>query len=136
HGAFVSELGDHRAHRCGRDREGDADRAAGWREDHHIDADHLAVEVECRAAGIAFVDGRIDLQKAVGCVTAPMLRSRAETMPAVTVPPSPNGLPMASTQSPARGISSASFTKVKSSRPSTLSKARSLIGSLPITLAV
>ena len=74
--------------------------------------------------------------KRLSDVTAPMLRSRAETMPAVTVPPSPNGLPMANTQSPARGISSASFTKVKSSRPSTLSKARSLIGSLPTTLAV
>ena len=29
-----------------------------------------------------------------------MLRPRAETMPAVTEPPSPNGLPMAITQSP------------------------------------
>ena len=31
-----------------------------------------------------------------------MLRWRAETMPAVTVPPSPNGLPTAITQSPTR----------------------------------
>jgi hypothetical protein len=67
HGAFVSELRDHRAYRCGRDRESYADRAAGRREDHHVDADHLAVEVERRTAGIAFVDGCIDLQKAVGC---------------------------------------------------------------------
>jgi hypothetical protein len=31
---------------------------------------------------------------------APMSRPRAETMPAVTEPPRPNGLPAASTQSP------------------------------------
>ena len=31
-----------------------------------------------------------------------MSRLSAETMPAVTVPPRPNGLPMASTQSPTR----------------------------------
>ena len=31
-----------------------------------------------------------------------MSRPRAETMPAVTVPPRPNGLPIASTQSPTR----------------------------------
>ena len=31
-----------------------------------------------------------------------MSRARAEMMPAVTVPPRPNGLPIASTQSPTR----------------------------------
>ena len=31
-----------------------------------------------------------------------MSRPRAETMPAVTVPPRPNGLPTATTQSPTR----------------------------------
>ena len=36
-----------------------------------------------------------------------MSRPRAETMPAVTVPPRPNGLPTASTQSPIRGGCSA-----------------------------
>ena len=34
-----------------------------------------------------------------------MSRPRAETMPAVTVPPRPNGLPIASTQSPTRSLS-------------------------------
>ena len=34
-----------------------------------------------------------------------MSRPRAETMPAVTVPPRPNGLPIASTQSPTRSAS-------------------------------
>ena len=66
----------------------------------------------------------------------PIVRSRAETMPAVTVPPSPKGLPTASTQSPTRGMSSASLTKAKSLRPSTFSNARSLIGSLPTTFAL
>ena len=64
-GPLVFELRDHRAHRCRRDRERNADRAAGRREDHHIDPDHLAVEVEGRAARVAFVDGCIDLQKAL-----------------------------------------------------------------------
>ena len=40
-----------------------------------------------------------------------MLRLRAETMPAVTEPPRPNGLPTASTQSPTRALSlSPNFT--------------------------
>ena len=33
-----------------------------------------------------------------------MSRPRAETMPAVTVPPRPNGLPTATTQSPTRDV--------------------------------
>ena len=37
---------------------------------------------------------------------APMSRPRAETMPAVTVPPRPNGLPTATTQSPTRTLAS------------------------------
>ncbi len=41
---------------------------------------------------------------------APMSRCWAETMPAVTVPPRPNGLPTASTQSPTRAFWEASFT--------------------------
>ena len=39
-----------------------------------------------------------------------MSRAKAETMPAVTVPPRPNGLPTASAQSPTRGSLSESFT--------------------------
>ena len=34
-----------------------------------------------------------------------MSRPSAETMPAVTVPPRPKGLPTATTQSPTRGVS-------------------------------
>ena len=39
-----------------------------------------------------------------------MSRPRADTMPAVTVPPRPNGFPTARTQSPMRGDLSESFT--------------------------
>ena len=45
-----------------------------------------------------------------------MSRPCAETMPAVTVPPRPNGLPTAITQSPTRGCLSANFTNGKVSR--------------------
>ena len=54
------------------------------------------------------VHGRVDLQEVVGA--EPMSRPSAETMPAVTVPPRPNGLPTASTQSPTRGLFSANLT--------------------------
>ena len=48
-----------------------------------------------------------------------MLRERAETMPAVTEPPSPNGLPMATTQSPTLASSeSPNSTKGRSPSPS------------------
>jgi hypothetical protein len=47
------------------DGEGDADIAAGRREDGRVDADHLALRVEGRAAGIAAVHGRVDLQEIV-----------------------------------------------------------------------
>jgi hypothetical protein len=57
-------------------------------------------------------------------------------MPAVTVPPRPNGLPTASTQSPIRGAFSASVTCGKSLRPSTLISAMSVLESVPITFAV
>jgi hypothetical protein len=51
-----------------------------------VDADHVAVDVERRAAGIAFVGtGCIDLNEVV-IGAAPISRPRAETIPAVTVP--------------------------------------------------
>ncbi len=63
-----------------------------------------------------------------------MSRPRAETMPAVTVPPRPNGLPTAITQSPTRGGRVANVTKAKLS-PWAFSNARSVFLSTPITLA-
>src|SRR4029450_338333 len=65
----------------------------------------------------------------------PMSRPEAETMPAVTVPPRPNGLPTASTQSPIRGLLSDSLEDGGDLRPSTLISARSVRGSVPITFA-
>ena len=65
-----------------------------------------------------------------------MLRWRAETMPAVTVPPSPNGLPTAMTQSPTRIFSlSPNLTLFNGAAGSTFSTATSTFGSLPMTLA-
>ena len=66
-----------------------------------------------------------------------MSRLRADTMPAVTVPPRPNGFPTASTQSPTRGYLSDIFTKGNFFPfPSvTLMSARSVRGSDPIIFA-
>ena len=49
----------------GGDGEGDADIAARRREDGGVDADHFAIEVEGRAAGIAVVHGSVDLDEVV-----------------------------------------------------------------------
>ena len=49
----------------GRDREGDADIAARRRVDRGVHADDLALQVEGRAAGIAAVHRRVDLQEVV-----------------------------------------------------------------------
>ena len=59
------QLRDDRLDHVGRDREADADRAAGRRVDRGVHADHLAVHVEQRAAGIAAVDRGIGLDEVV-----------------------------------------------------------------------
>ena len=67
---------------------------------------------------------------------APILRPRAETMPAVTVPPNPNGLPIASTHSPGRtSVVAASSRYGNAAVDSIFNTAISLRGSRPITLA-
>src|SRR4029453_15718595 len=63
-----------------------------------------------------------------------MSRARAETMPAVTVPPSRNGLPTAITHSPMRGAWSAISTDLNPGPPSTLSSAMLDCGSLATSL--
>ena len=66
-----------------------------------------------------------------------MLRLRAETMPAVTEPPSPNGLPTAITQSPTRALSlSANLTAVSGFSGFTRNTATSTFASLPTTSAL
>src|SRR4051794_23403777 len=66
-----AQLRDHALDRVGRDREADADvarlpvaRAAG-RLDLRVDADHLALRVEQRAAGVTGVDRGVGLQDVV-----------------------------------------------------------------------
>ena len=63
--AFGLERLDHRHGEVGRDREADADVAAARREDRGVDPDHLAAQIEGRAAGVAAIDRRVDLQEVV-----------------------------------------------------------------------
>src|SRR6202012_3298084 len=46
-----------------RNGEADADAAARRREDHRVHADDLALDVEGRAAGVAAIDRRVDLDE-------------------------------------------------------------------------
>ena len=69
-----------RADRLARDGEADADRGAGRRDDDRADADHLAVHVEHRPAGVARIDRRVELQEIVeraGAEVAPRGRDDA-----------------------------------------------------------
>src|SRR5262249_22343243 len=65
HGAVVAQLRDNALDRVGRNVERDADRATGRREDRGVDADDITVNIESRAAGIAFVHRRVDLNEIV-----------------------------------------------------------------------
>src|SRR3546814_989048 len=47
------------------DREANADGSAGLREDRRVKADHVAVEIEQRTAGVAAVDRGIGLDEVV-----------------------------------------------------------------------
>src|SRR3546814_18547243 len=76
HLAVLAKLRDdvlgHRRRRC----EADADRAAGGREDRRVHADHLTVDVEHRAAGVALVAGRICLDEVVVAPGVDVARAR------------------------------------------------------------
>src|SRR5262245_61744354 len=65
HGALVAKLSDDALHRLGGNVESNPDRAARRGEDRGVDADDIAVDVEGRAAGIALVDRRVDLDEVV-----------------------------------------------------------------------
>ena len=129
---FILELGSP-ACRARRNIEADTDRTAGRRIDRRVDADDVAVHVEGWPAGIALVDRGV-----IWTILSRALRRcrglRAETMPAVMMPPRPNGLPTATTQSPIRG-GARQIHMGKSVLPSTLIRARSVFGSVPTTLA-
>ena len=102
--AIFLQLVDDRLDRVGRGGEADPDGAAGGRQNRRVDANDFAVHIEEGTAGIALVDGGVRLDVIIiGSLS--ILRLRAETMPAVTEPPRPNGLPTASTQSPTRDLS-------------------------------
>ena len=73
--------------------------------DGGVHPDDLAPQVEERAAGVARVDGGVGLEEVVVAGsgrggTSSLVRPLALMMPALTVCESPNGLPMATTQSP------------------------------------
>jgi len=61
----LPELIDDAGNRLGRYRKAEADRAAGRRNDQRVDADHIALEVEQRTAGIAAIDRRVGLDVVV-----------------------------------------------------------------------
>src|SRR6185437_11141450 len=63
--ALIAQLAYHVLDGTGRNGERDADRAARWRVDRGIDADHVAVDVEGGATGIALVHRRIDLDEII-----------------------------------------------------------------------
>ena len=66
----------------------------------------------------------------------PMSRPRADTMPAVTLPPRPNGLPIATTHWPGRTASlSPSWMNGRLCPASTCNTARSVFASVPTILA-
>ena len=65
-GAVLLQLTDDLLDERRRDREGNADTAAARREDRSVHADDLAVQIEGRAAGVAAINRRIDLQIVVG----------------------------------------------------------------------
>ena len=66
-----------------------------------------------------------------------MSRLRADTMPAVTVPPRLNGLPIAITHSPSRSLSeSPNFTALSGLSGLTFSTARSVFWSRPMISAL
>jgi hypothetical protein len=76
HRSFVAKLGHHGFHCVGGDCESDPDRAARRREDHGVDADDSALQVEARTAGVALVDRRIDLDQMIVCLGADVALAR------------------------------------------------------------
>ena len=114
-----AQLRNQLAHAVDRDGEADADVAllAGVGEDRGVDADHLAARVEQRAARVAGIDRGVGLQH-VGAALFGDRQARARVAlitPTLTVWPRPNGLPIATTQSPGCICDeSPNFTSVRS----------------------
>ena len=111
-------------------------RAARRREDRGVDADHVAFDVEGRAAGIALVDRRVDLDEVVIGAGADVAAARRDDAGRDGAAEAER---IADRQHPvadARRLRRRASRYGKSLRPSTLISARSVRGSVPITLAV
>src|SRR5204863_2339606 len=76
--SVILELVDHALCGRGRDGEGDADAAAGRREDGGVDADDLTPVVAGWAAGVAAVHGCVDLQEVVARAGADVAAARCD----------------------------------------------------------
>ena len=100
--AGLHELVAHVHGHVDRNGERQAHVAAGAAEDLRVDADHFALQVEQRAAGVAGVHRhvRLDEGHVVAVASLGSEREVALTMPAVALFSKPNGEPMASTHSP------------------------------------
>src|SRR5690242_15377929 len=66
HDALFLQLRYHRLDGVRGYCEGNSRRASGWRKDHAVDADDIALGVEAWSAGIAAVDRCVDLDEALG----------------------------------------------------------------------
>ena len=137
--ALFPELGDDLLGHVGGDGEADADVPAGRREDVAVDADDLAPHVDQRAAGVAPVDGRVGLDEVlVGRDVDPGRRAGApwrRRCPRSRCAPCPSGLPMARTHSPTLTWAESPRVDEGRSLASILRRARSVLGSVPTTLA-
>ena len=122
--------------------------AVGRRTDRGVDADHVAVQVDQRAAGVAGVDRGVGLDRRVRRVLARLRlgalglptetgRFSALTMPEVTVASRPNGEPIATTFSPTADLVRLADASpgCRPETPSALITARSVSGSVPTTCA-
>ena len=126
--------------RIGRQRKSESRRLACFRNDRGIDTDYFSGHVDQRAAAVAGIDGRIGLQEALESVVAArryVSRPFALMIPCRHSVIEPNGLPIASTQSPTFTESELpSFADGRSRPTSILITARSVSSSLPTTFAV
>jgi len=109
---LVLELGDHSLHGRGRD-ENAMPRYRRTASKSVVDAHTSASVVEGRGTGLPLCTRRVVLDAIVGTGRLPNVsRTRAETMPAVTVTPRPNVITdRRGTQSPMRGLASESLAK-------------------------
>ena len=76
HLAVAHDLLEHRARQRHRDREPDAERAAGLRVDRAVDADQVAGGIDQRAAGIARIDRRVGLDEILEAVDAQVVAAK------------------------------------------------------------